>query len=125
MGTFTSFSAERPYKIWAGAVARAVHGDRITMAAVDLDPDLLVPEHRHENEQLGFILEGSVTMIIGGEEQELQVGDAYRIPSNVPHSARSGSRGATVMDVFAPTRADWEKAERLEPSQGGWPVATP
>jgi quercetin dioxygenase-like cupin family protein len=122
MGTFTSFSAERPYKIWAGAVARAVHGDRITMAAVDLVPDLLVPEHQHENEQLGFVLEGSVTMIIGGQEKELQVGDAYRIPSNVPHSARSGPDGATVMDVFAPIRADWEKAERMEPSRGGWPA---
>jgi unsaturated pyranuronate lyase len=92
------------------------------MAAVDLDPDLLVPEHRHDNEQLGFVLEGSVTMMIGGEEKELLVGDAYRIPSNVPHWARSGPRGATVMDVFAPIRADWEKAERLEPSRGGWPA---
>ena len=121
MGTFTSFSSERPYKIWNGAVARAVHGDRITMAAVDLDPDLLVPEHRHENEQLGFVLKGTVTMMIGGEEKELRAGDAYRIASNVPHWARSGPRGATVMDVFAPIRADWEKAERLEPSRGGWP----
>jgi unsaturated pyranuronate lyase len=121
MDTFTSFSFERPYKIWSGAVARAVHGDRITMAAVDLDPDLLVPEHRHENEQLGFVLKGSVTMMIDGDEKELRVGDAYRIPSNVPHSARSGPGGATVMDVFAPIRADWEKAERLEPSRGGWP----
>ena len=91
------------------------------MAAVDLDPDLLVPEHRHENEQLGFVLKGSVTMVIGGDEKELRVGDAYRIPSNVPHSARSGANGATVMDVFAPIRADWEKAERLAPSRGGWP----
>jgi len=91
------------------------------MAAVDLDPDLLVPEHRHENEQLGFVLKGSVTMMIGGDEKELRAGDAYRIPSNVPHWARSGPGGATVMDVFAPIRADWEKAERLEPSRGGWP----
>ncbi len=88
------------------------------MAAVDLDPDLVVPEHRHENEQLGFVLKGSVTMTIGGDEKELRV---YRIPSNVPHSARSGANGATVMDVFAPIRADWEKAERLQPSRGGWP----
>jgi len=122
MDTFTSFASERPYQIWTGAVARAVHGDRITMAAVDLDPDLLVPEHRHENEQLGFVLRGSVTMTIAGEAKELHVGEAYRIPSNVAHSARSGLHGATVMDVFAPIRADWEKAERLEPSRGGWPA---
>jgi quercetin dioxygenase-like cupin family protein len=121
VGTFTSFSSERPYKIWAGAVARVVNGDRITMAAVDLEPNLLVPEHRHENEQLGFVLKGGVTMVIDGEEKSLRAGDAYRIKSNVPHLARSGPEGATVVDVFAPVRADWEKAERLEPSKGGWP----
>lgn len=121
MGTFTSFAAERPYKIWSGAVARAIHGDRITVAAVDLDPNLFVPEHRHENEQLGFVLTGAVTMVIGGEEKELRPGEAYTIPSNVPHSARTGPEGATVLDVFAPIRSDWEKAERLEPSRGGWP----
>ena len=121
MTTFTSFAAERPYKIWTGAVARAVHGDRITMAAVDLDPDLDVPEHRHDNEQLGFVLRGKVTMTIGGDARELGVGDAYAIPSNVPHSARTGPDGATVVDVFAPIRSDWEKAERLEPSPAGWP----
>lgn len=121
MGTFTSFASERPYKIWTGAVARAVHGDRITMAAVDLDPNLHVPEHHHENEQLGFVLKGSVTMTIGGEARELRAGEAYAIRSNVPHSAQTGPEGATVVDVFAPIRADWEKAERLEPSRGGWP----
>jgi quercetin dioxygenase-like cupin family protein len=121
VSTFTSFAAERPYKIWSGAVARALHGDRITMAAVDLEPDLLVPEHRHDNEQLGFVLRGKVTMVIGGEARELGVGEAYAIPSNVPHSAQTGREGATVVDVFAPIRADWEKAERLEPSPGGWP----
>jgi quercetin dioxygenase-like cupin family protein len=122
MATFTSFSSVRPYKIWSGAVARAVTGERITMAAVDLDPNLEVPEHRHENEQLGFVLSGKVTMIIAGDARELAAGEAYAIPSNVPHSARTGAEGATVLDVFAPVRADWEKAERLEPSKGGWPA---
>jgi unsaturated pyranuronate lyase len=122
MGTFTSFASERPYRIWTGAVARAVHGQRLTMAAVDLEPNLLVPEHKHDNEQLGFVLRGAVTMVIGGEEKLLHVGDAYAIPSNVPHLARTGPEGATVIDVFAPIREDWEDAERLEPSPGGWPA---
>jgi quercetin dioxygenase-like cupin family protein len=121
MSTFTSFSTVRPYKIWAGAVARAVHGERVTMALIDLDPNLDIPEHHHVNEQLGFVVLGKVTMVIGGEEKELAAGDAYSIKSDVPHSARTGQEGATVIDVFAPVRSDWEKAERLEPSRGHWP----
>jgi quercetin dioxygenase-like cupin family protein len=121
MSVFSTFSSVRPYQIWNGAVARAVHGERLTMAVIDLDPDLLIPEHHHGNEQLGFVLVGKVTMVIGGEERELSPGEAYSIPSDVPHSARTGHEGATVVDIFAPIRADWEKAERLEPSRGRWP----
>lgn len=121
MGTFGSFSAVRPYQIWNGAVARAVNGDRLTMAVIDLDPDLDIPEHRHVNEQLGFVLKGSVTMVIAGNAKELSVGETYVIPGDVPHSARTGARGATVVDIFAPVRSDWEKTPRLEPSKGAWP----
>ena len=35
MSTFGSFSSGRPYQIWTGAVARAVHGERLTMALID------------------------------------------------------------------------------------------
>lgn len=121
MSTFSSFSTVRPYQIWAGAVARAVHGERLTMAVIDLDPDLEIPEHHHVNEQLGFVLQGKVTMVIAGDERELSAGEAYSIPGDVPHSARTGHEGATVVDIFAPIRSDWEKAPRLEPSRGRWP----
>jgi quercetin dioxygenase-like cupin family protein len=111
----------RPYKIWGSAVARAVNGERLTMALIDLDPSTLVPEHHHDNEQLGFVVQGSVTMVIDGDERELGVGETYSIRSNVPHSARTGPEGATVVDIFAPVRADWEKVQRLNPSPGRWP----
>ena len=92
------------------------------MAVVDLDPDIALPEHRHENEQLGFILSGSMTMHIGGEVRTLRAGDTYTIPSNVPHDASAGPEGCTVVDVFAPIRADWEKLEHTEPAASTrWP----
>jgi quercetin dioxygenase-like cupin family protein len=111
----------RPYAIWPGVVARAVNGERLTLAVVDLEPDLPVAEHQHENEQLGLVLKGGITMVIGGRSQSLTAGDAYVIPSNVSHSAHTASEGATVIDVFAPVRADWESKERLPASAGRWP----
>ena len=121
MGTYDSIAQLRPYGIWKGAVARAVNGERLTVGVVDLEPDLLVPEHQHENEQVGFVLKGVVTMTIDGDARKLHVGDTYVIPSNVRHSALAGTEGATVVDVFAPIRADWSGAPRLEPSPGNWP----
>jgi quercetin dioxygenase-like cupin family protein len=110
-----------PAQIWDGVVARIVNGERLTIGFVDLDPKVAVPEHRHENEQVGFVLRGSITMVIGGESKTLSVGNAYRIASQLPHSATAGAGGATVVDVFAPVRADWDKAPRLKPFPGGWP----
>ena len=118
---YGSFGGVRPHKIWAGAVARAVQGERITMAVIDLDGDITVPEHSHENEQLGFVIQGAITMTIAGQARELHAGETYAIAPNVPHSAATGPEGATVVDVFSPPRADWEQLERLEPSPGRWP----
>jgi quercetin dioxygenase-like cupin family protein len=119
--TYGSVSGLEPYAIWRGATARAVHGDRLTMAIVDLEPDLEVPEHHHDNEQLGFVLKGHLTMVIGGAARTLEVGDTYLIPSNVAHSASTGPDGATVVDVFAPVRQDWGQVPRLRPHPGAWP----
>jgi quercetin dioxygenase-like cupin family protein len=93
----------------------------MTLAVIDLEPDAVVPEHKHENEQLGFVIAGTITMSIGTEKRELHAGDTYNIPSNVPHEALAGERGATVVDVFAPIRADWAALKRAEPSAGRWP----
>jgi len=119
--TFQNLGNVHPYLIWPGAVARAMNGDRSTVAVIDLDADLPVAEHRHENEQVGIVLKGSITMFIGDESKRLMPGDMYVIPSNLPHSAQTHEEGATVIDVFAPVRADWESKERLEPSRGRWP----
>ncbi len=119
--TFQSVSELKPLAIWQGAKARAIHGDRLTVAVIDLEPDLEVPEHHHDNEQLGFVLKGHVTMVIAGESRRLGVGETYRIPSNVVHSASTGPDGASVVDVFAPVRADWSQAPRLDPHPGAWP----
>ena len=122
MGAYDSVSTVRPYQIWDGAVARAVHGERITFAVVDLDPNLVVPEHQHANEQVGLVLRGFVTMTLAGDARRLGAGDTYVIPGGVPHGAETGPEGASVIDVFNPTREDWERVERLEPSAGAWPT---
>jgi quercetin dioxygenase-like cupin family protein len=119
--TFQPLADLRPYKLFHGINARVVQGERMTLAIVDLAPNAAVAEHRHENEQLGFILQGSMTFTIGGEKRDLQAGDTYVIPSNVPHDALAGADGCTAVDAFAPPRADWEKLERAEPFPPDWP----
>jgi len=119
--TFESLRDIRPHALREGITARAVEGERMTMAVVDLEPNIAMPEHHHENEQLGFVIAGSMTMWIGDEKRELHPGDTYAIPSDVPHHVVVGPDGCTVTDVFAPVRADWKKMNRLEPARPNWP----
>ena len=120
--TFRPLAELRPYAIWGDNVtARVVNGARMTLATVDLKPNANVPEHHHENEQLGFVLQGTLTFTIGGETRELRAGDTYVIPSDVPHHVVAGPEGCTVVDAFAPIRADWEKLPRADPFPPDWP----
>ena len=119
--TFESLRNISPHVLTDGVMARAVEGERMTMAVVELDPNAISPSHHHENEQLGFIIAGTMTMRVGSEKRELGPGDTYAIPPNIPHEAIAGADGCTATDIFAPVRADWADLKRGEPAPGNWP----
>jgi quercetin dioxygenase-like cupin family protein len=92
------------------------------MGVVELDANALVPEHRHDHEQLGMVLHGSLEFRVGDERRELGPGGTWKIPSNVPHEVKVGAEGAVVLDVFAPVRQDWGGIEPDEPRAPRWPA---
>jgi quercetin dioxygenase-like cupin family protein len=105
-----------PQRIWDGVVARALSGTEATLAAIELDPGAVVPEHSHVNEQTGILVRGSLTFTIGGETKELRPGAAWVIPGDTPHSVEVGPEGASLVELFSPPRDDWAGLERLDPS---------
>jgi quercetin dioxygenase-like cupin family protein len=121
MGAFDDLADLGPQDIWEGVAVRAVHGERVTLGVVELDPGAVVPEHAHDNEQLGMVVSGSMTFRVADETRELGPGGTWRIPSNVPHEVTAGPEGAVVIDVFAPIRADWSRFEPQAPRDPRWP----
>ncbi len=73
-----------------------MHGERLTLAVVELEPGAVAEEHSHEHEQLGMVLRGSLRFRVGEEERELGPGETWEIPSNTLHRAEAGPDGATV-----------------------------
>ena len=112
-----------PFRIWDGVHARAVEGQSVSFAVVELDPGATVPEHHHVHEQLGMVLRGSVRFRVGDEVEELGPGGTWRIGSDLPHEVTAGPYGAEVLDVFAPAREDWATLDRQEPRSPRWPGA--
>ena len=123
VSAFAGLSSLDLQRIWDGVHGRVVHGERITLGVIELDPESVVPEHRHENEQLGIVLSGSLRFRVGDEARELGPGGTWRIPANTPHEVTAGPDGAVVLDVFAPTRDDWAALEPGAPRPPRWPVA--
>ena len=121
MSAFDSVSSLDLQRIWDGVHGRVIHGERITLGVIELDANSVVPEHRHEHEQLGMCLSGSLLFRVGDESRELGPGDTWTIPSNVPHEVHVGPAGAVVLDVFNPTRDDWREAPVVDMRASRWP----
>jgi len=88
---------------------RLITGDRMMLAHVYLKKGCIVPRHQHENEQLTYILEGSLRFWIGEDESQeviVRAGEVLHIPSNVFHKAEALEDTLDV-DIFDPPRQDW------------------
>jgi len=88
---------------------RVISGERVMLAHVYLERGAIVPKHAHENEQLTYLLEGSMRFWFGEDGAEvidLGAGEVLHIPSNVAHRAQALERSLDV-DIFCPPRADW------------------
>ena len=79
------------------------------MTFVDLYAGASTPEHRHPNEQIGYVISGEVTYEIGGIRRTCRAGDVYLIPENTPHSVEVSQAGpARLLDVFSPPRDEYK-----------------
>jgi quercetin dioxygenase-like cupin family protein len=87
---------------------RVISGERAMLAQIYLEKGAVVPTHFHENEQITYLLEGSLKFWIGEEREEiiLRAGEVLHIPSNVPHQAEA-LEDCLDVDVFSPPRQDW------------------
>ncbi len=87
-----------------GITTHIFPGEQAMISIVRIEPNTEGVLHHHEEEQWGFMVEGSATRYQGDEQFEVKAGNFWRTPSNVPHTIRAGAQGAVVFDVFAPPR---------------------
>ncbi len=118
---FVEIGAVAPQQIWDGVVARPVHGERVTMALIELAPNSLVPEHSHLHEQVGILVRGTFRFRIGGETRQFGPGGTWQTRGGVPHEVEVGSEGALVIEIWSPPRDGWFDIDRQSPRSAPWP----
>ena len=85
---------------------KIVAGEREMLAQIYLKRGALVPMHAHESEQMTYILQGALRVVVDGEEITVREGEVLHIPSRVPHQAEA-LEDTFELDVFSPVRMDW------------------
>ncbi len=80
-------------------------GEKASMKYWRIEPGETLPAHRHHNEQIGFVISGTLTAIVEGEEHTLEPGDSYVFPSHEHHGAENrGDEPAIGIGVLSPPR---------------------
>lgn len=75
-----------------------LQGENQQLVFMDIDPIGEVTEHAH-GAQFGVVLDGEMSLTIGGQTRRCKKGDTYYIPEGVPHSAVFHSH-VKAIDMF-------------------------
>ncbi len=87
-------------------LAQLVNGERMNVQHYRFEPGAIVPRHRHEHEQAGFLYQGTLTFLLeDGREIVTTAGDGYVLPSDMSHQVENrGEKPAVGVDIFSPPR---------------------
>jgi quercetin dioxygenase-like cupin family protein len=83
-----------------------VYGNSTLMTEFFMMKGSNLPEHSHPHEQTGYLVSGFISLSIGDETFEVNAGDSWNIPCNIPHSARI-IEDSVAIEVFSPRRDEY------------------
>jgi quercetin dioxygenase-like cupin family protein len=88
-----------------------VWGEKTLMTEFILQKGAVLPHHSHPHEQTGYLVEGHLTLTIGGEASEIFPGDSWSIPGNVVHFAEV-HQDSKAIEIFSPVRTEYLPLEK-------------
>lgn len=76
------------------------------MAQIYLKRGAIVPQHAHDSEQMTYVLQGSLKVLVDGEEVTLRDGEVLHVRPGVAHQVEALD-DTFVLGIFSPARHDW------------------
>ena len=94
---------ELPSKeVLPGIQLRSVDLKNLMMTFVEYAEGSDVPRHHHPYEQITYVLDGSLEVIVGDEQRVLGPGEGVRVPPDAEHSSRPIDGPARALDAWTP-----------------------
>src|SRR4249920_2502775 len=76
-------------KVTEMVTRKVIAGAAQQLSQAYLKKGALVPLHAHQGEQLIYVLQGAMRVLVGGEEITVREGDVVRIPASAAHQAEA------------------------------------
>lgn len=92
-----------------GANMLAVPLEKAMLTYFEIAPGARFDTHKHESEQITYVIEGQLVFEIGDRSVCVGPGDIIAIPSNVPHAAFAGNGHVRAVDAWSPVRQEFIK----------------
>jgi quercetin dioxygenase-like cupin family protein len=78
-----------------------VAGYETVIAAVELEPGAAVARHTHPGIESGYVVEGETILSIDGQTaRTMTSGQAFQVPTGVPHSATNGDKATRLVSTY-------------------------
>ena len=104
---FNRYAGTPARELLPGVTLRTLaHGERTLLAEVRLARGAMIPEHRHPQEQTGYLVSGRLEFSVAGDCLIAEPGSSWSLPANIPHGA-SALEDSVVVEVFSPVREDY------------------
>jgi quercetin dioxygenase-like cupin family protein len=103
-----------PYEIVSkGLQRKIIHTKNLMTVLIDFTDgpwDEPQPPHSHPHEQSSFVAAGEIIFYCEGEDDQLlQAGDMFAVPSGKKHTIKLLTKKARLIDSFTPLREDFLK----------------
>lgn len=104
---FISTDNIKAKEILAGAKAKFIHTNSMTVSFWEMDAGAVLPAHSHFHEQVTKLISGSFELTLQGETKVMKQSDIVVIPPHAVHEGRAID-DCVMMDVFSPVREDYK-----------------
>ncbi len=81
--------------------------DSLMMTELEFQKGASLPEHIHQTDHSGYLLQGRIRMTIDGEIRELVQGDSWCIAKNLRHSTEAMEE-SKIIEVYSREREDFQ-----------------
>lgn len=83
-----------------------VWGNNALLTEFKLAGGKILPVHKHDEEQVGYLVSGHIILQIDNKKYDMLPGDSWAIPGGIEHSAEIVTDSVAI-EVFSPVRSDY------------------